>query len=1196
MEPALEPPGASGDSDPVPATAFAGSTWALVAAGDLTKHSASAMKAARLASTFGPFAVEARLGSGGMGVVYRGRHLKTGQRAAIKTVLAGGPELIASFRREVQVLAGLSHPGIVRILDEGVTGVSPWYAMQLVEGRPLSSLLRGPPTSQTMMVAGREPPSTSPAESIALPHDAPPGEDDALADRPPLRELLGIVRRVCEALSFVHAHGLVHRDLKPENILIEPDGNPVLVDFGVVGQFGDSAGREVLALSGSAGTLAYMAPEQALGGVVDARADLFSLGCILYECITLRPPFGPAGFVAASASGPPLPSSLVPGLSPELEELVLGLLARDVHDRLGYAKDVARRLDRLLDGEAPGADSEHGSEPTYLYRPELVGRERALEQLCDLVDAAKQGRGGFALVGGESGIGKTRLLLELAGRAAAAGATIITGECEPVRQVMLDAETHGEPLHPFRRFLLAVADACRAGGPEVTARLLGGRGAVLARYEPALASLLPQAPPPPEGESPERARARVFGALESLLAAFSPDRPLLLLLDDLQWADGLSLEFLSLLASHPQARSRVCVVATFRSEETSAELLALSQQAGVVSAPLGPFDRQAVSDMVSGMLALRAPPPEWVSFLHAESGGNPFFIAEYLRAAIGEGLLTRSPVGRWSLGEVDASASLRERIGLPATLSALVGRRLSGLDAEALQLVRAIAVLGRELDTELVARTAGVERGRVTAAYARLRQRQILGHEAAGSSGFMHDKLREVVCSLIDDDQRRVLHQRAAAALRARREERGVQVDAAVLGYHHARASEHENAAASFEEAAHAARRGHANRDAQRYFRLALSELARQGDESGSQLASSARLREALAEVLLVLGEYEDARAELERALDETLPSERVTRARRRRLLARTWERRHQHERALALCAAAEQELGEAPLDTDAADAFWHEAVQIQTQSAWHLYFLARVPELNALLARVKPMIETRGSPLQRAQFFQHLVHVGLREGRYRISQEIIDHAQSSLAAAEQTGDAGELALARFSLAFMLTFSGHEPQAEPLFLAAIAHVERAEDAALQARFVAYYSVMLRRQRRPEQVTSMALRALEIASQRGLYDYVGVAHASLSWALLQSGGDVETEARRALEAWAKLPPAYPYPLQWMALVPLAAELTRAGRLDEALASFKLLLSERQHQLPERLSAAIEHAEPDATSLLELVNIAEELRYI
>src|SRR5689334_14555502 len=120
------------------------------------------MEQARALSTFGPYEVEARIGSGGMGVVYRGRHLTNGGAVAVKTVHVASPELIAGFRREVQALAGLSHPGIVRVLDQGLTDGMPWYAMELVDGRPLSSLLHGPQGSQTEVVVGRQSRGTLP--------------------------------------------------------------------------------------------------------------------------------------------------------------------------------------------------------------------------------------------------------------------------------------------------------------------------------------------------------------------------------------------------------------------------------------------------------------------------------------------------------------------------------------------------------------------------------------------------------------------------------------------------------------------------------------------------------------------------------------------------------------------------------------------------------------------------------------------------------------------------------------------------------------------------------------------------------------------------------------------------------------------------------------------------------------------------
>src|SRR4051812_32090990 len=257
------------------------------------------MERLRHVPSLGPYVVEAIIGSGGMGVVYRGRHGLTGALVALKTVQLDSAEHLAAFRREVQVLAGLHHPGIVRILDHGVSEGTPWYAMDLVQGRPLSGMLRAPLPSETEVVTGSLARRTaSLTEDLERPTSATRLRIAPLLEPhepTPIPELLRVVRKVCSALAFLHSHGLVHRDLKPENILIQANGDPVLVDFGIVGQFGDSQGREVLTLTRSAGTLAYMAPEQASGLFIDARADLFSLGCILYECIVGQLPFGPSG-------------------------------------------------------------------------------------------------------------------------------------------------------------------------------------------------------------------------------------------------------------------------------------------------------------------------------------------------------------------------------------------------------------------------------------------------------------------------------------------------------------------------------------------------------------------------------------------------------------------------------------------------------------------------------------------------------------------------------------------------------------------------------------------------------------------------------------------------------------------------------------------------------------------------------------
>ncbi len=1136
-----------------------------------------------------------------MGVVYRGVHRSTGAEVALKTVQLVSPEQIAAFRQEVQVLAELDHPGIVRIIEQGVASGTPWYAMELVKGRPLSTLLRGPLASQSASIGRRR--STAPLiGDFAAQRDTAaltPERIQEQGDRPPLVDLLRIMRKVASALAFLHAHGLVHRDLKPANILIQPDDNPVLVDFGIVGQFGDKAGREVLKLARWAGTLAYMAPEQASGPLVDARADMFSLGCILYECIVGELPFGESGLYDASLNPPTPPSRRVDGISPELDQLVLGLLAKDARDRIGYAEDVVKALDRLT--RAPVVDAALGSQVTYLYRPEFAGRQAALERLSGLLMQSAERQSTIALVTGESGLGKTRLLLELGARAVAAGAHVITGECAPIAATQIEEGARREALHPFRSFLVAVADACRAGGAEVSERLLGQHGGVLAPYEPALAAVLPLGVEQPEPLAPERARGRVLAALESVISAFAAERPLVLLIDDLQWADGLSLEFLARFADHVGARSQVSLIATCRSEEMPGELGALCSHASVNVEKLERFDRDAVSQIVSGLLAVSSPPSDWVSFLQEESAGNPFFIAEYLRAAIAERLLTRGSSGRWTLGE---GSNLRDRLGLPASIGALVGRRLRGLDQRALRAVHAAAVLGRRFDLGLLSQTAGVDAAQVAAGCADLRERQILDDDASGRLGFVHDKVREVAYGLIVDEERGLLHRRAADALEARLTEGETSIDLGTLGYHHAQAGSSEQAARRFAEAAERARMTYANRDAIRLYRLALSEAARAPTaDLRRRRQNTSRLQEALGEVLLLTGQHEAARSALEAALADTTPAERVARARRQRLLARTWEKVHQHERALALLVEAERGLEEGLQAADELEASWFERVQTQLEFGQHLYFLSRLDELATRVDRVRPVIEERGTPLQRAQFFYVVFIMRARRDRYRIDEEMLQVGHAGISAASESGDPLELAIARFGLGFMLTLARREAEAEPLFAAALASVERLGDTALEARILAYYTTMHRRLGRIAETRAMATRALAIAERHGFYDYIGVARANLAWVALALGGDVDEAAARALSAWQALPANYPYPLQWLARAPLAAHLGQTGRAHEALSHWEQMLAPTQAQLPDELRLAIEAALGKRSqgvlappSLLPIVEAARKFGYL
>jgi serine/threonine protein kinase len=326
-------------------------------------------------ATVGPYEVLSVLGRGGLATVYRARHRASDRHVALKLVAAPGPDLVAARRlaREFEALARLDHPNVIRVFEAGVHEGCPFLAMELVQGLDLRSYLSptldegvdaelhaaGPaaavpgleswtaePQTESLVAAGDPELAGEEGESAS----AEPGEPlpqaalDRLNRPSRLARLRDAIVQVCDALAYVHAHGLVHRDLKPSNIMVDDFRRVKLMDFGLVEVAGGATpdGHEPVV-----GTYRYMAPEQADGEPVDHRADLYSLGVILFEIACGRVP-RPARR-ASRARGevprkvPPL-RALNPGVDGRLAYVTERLLARAPCERFSSARDVAAAL------------------------------------------------------------------------------------------------------------------------------------------------------------------------------------------------------------------------------------------------------------------------------------------------------------------------------------------------------------------------------------------------------------------------------------------------------------------------------------------------------------------------------------------------------------------------------------------------------------------------------------------------------------------------------------------------------------------------------------------------------------------------------------------------------------------------------------------------------------------------------------
>jgi predicted Ser/Thr protein kinase len=257
------------------------------------------------------YEIETTLGEGGMARVYRGTDGVLGRPVAIKVLAdryANDDTFVTRFRREAQAAAALNHPNVVSVFDTGDDGQAHYIVMEYVPGQTLADVLK---------------------------REGPLDPDRAA----------GIAEDVATALQAAHERGLVHRDVKPGNVMIDPEGRTKVMDFGIA----RAAADDTLTQTGAVlGTAAYLSPEQARGDPVDARSDIYSLGAVLYEMLTGRPPFtgdSPVAIAYAHVNDPPdPPSAHRPGVPPELEAVTMRALAKDPNDRYGSAGEFRDAL------------------------------------------------------------------------------------------------------------------------------------------------------------------------------------------------------------------------------------------------------------------------------------------------------------------------------------------------------------------------------------------------------------------------------------------------------------------------------------------------------------------------------------------------------------------------------------------------------------------------------------------------------------------------------------------------------------------------------------------------------------------------------------------------------------------------------------------------------------------------------------
>ncbi len=708
------------------------------------------------------------LGSGAFGTVYEALDGASGERVALKALTRLGPSSLLRFKQEFRALSDVHHPNLVA-MKELIEQQGRWYiVMELVEGEDLLTFVRH-------------------------------GEDVRGFDEARLRRAFTGMARGIEAL---HQHGLLHRDLKPSNVRVTAEGRTVLLDFGLATKV-DPAGQSTHV--GPVGTVLYMAPEQITGDDLGQAIDWYAFGTCLYEALTGQLPYEGSNAMAVAFRKTRYeavdPSVLAPNLPDDLARLASGLvrLAPELRPSGAQVLNILSSSRSAPPHALPSMSSSLTPERVF------AGREVELEHLERALSQAEQGTLRIVLVEGESGVGKSELVAEF----------LRQQQARDPRTLALRSRCYENEQASYKAF-----DGCIDELAQVLKRL-GARAAALV---PAGARLLIQLFPvlgdvpavvhahhENAAADPIARRLQAFAALSALLGRVAGERHVILVMDDLQWADAESFRLLRAIVEDPRTRLPVLVLGTVRPRsDLEPEVLAHMESMRAlrcvdVIQVLGLPRLQA--ERLATLLLGSGADPKLASAIAIESRGHPLFLSELIQFSRTRDL--------GASGTLSLEAALRERIGR--------------LPAKALALLELVAIAGRPHRAGFFADALGLSKIEETisillgAKLVRTRREQELS--------CFHDRVRHVMTSLVPKERLADLHRRLAEAL-----ERDIDADPTEQAAHWDLADDPARALDAYERAADEASRAMAFAQAARLYERALSLLGTKHDRRYSAL------------------------------------------------------------------------------------------------------------------------------------------------------------------------------------------------------------------------------------------------------------------------------------------------------------------------------------------------------------------------
>ena len=670
----------------------------------------------------GRYTVTRLLGEGGKKMVYLAHDSVLDRDVAFGLIKTDGLDTVGRERilREAQAMGRMgTHPCIMPIYDLGEEDGQPFMVQPPMGGGDVEELI----------------------------------ED---LDGPlPLEQALQIANQTAQGLVFAHSKGIIHRDLKPGNVWLDDDGNAKIGDFGLA----IATDRSRLTVEKlMVGTVNYMPPEQATGGEVTSRADLYSLGAMLYEMSTGRVPFmgdDDIAVISQHVNTPPVaPSWHNPNIPRTLDSLIIRLMSKDPDERPQTADEVLQALEAVDLSIVEETEQAQGSLEA-MAGGVFVGRQREMDNLKSIFEEVLSGKGRMVTLVGDPGIGKTRTAQEVATYAGMRGAQVLWGR---------SYESGGAP--PYWPWVQVIRSHVAATEPDALRNQMGSTASVIAEIVPDVKQKLPDLAPASPVDDPESARFRLFDSITTFLKQAASIQPLVLMLEDLHWSDKPSLMLLEFVARE-LANSKIMVIGNYRDMELN--------RRHPLSITLGDLTRERLFERVllrglqkhdvARFIEIAAgitPPPALVEAVNTQTEGNPLFVTETVRLLIQEGDIT---AGR-STGGGTTSWEIR----IPEGVREVIGRRLDRLSERCNELLTIAAVIGRQFRFDVLkALMEDTTDGQLLDSMDEALSAQILEElpEEIGLYQFTHALMQETLTAELSANRTVRIHARIAEALEA---------------------------------------------------------------------------------------------------------------------------------------------------------------------------------------------------------------------------------------------------------------------------------------------------------------------------------------------------------------------------------------------------------------------------------------------